>query len=111
MPSPGNIISLDDVNIPFSLEAEQAVLGSILSEPECLSQVMVIVKPEYFYMPAHRSIFIIMQEIDASGGKIDPLIVLDKLKAEKVFDDASGKNYLYQLAQSVPSTENVESYC
>ena len=54
MPSPGNIISLDDVNIPFSLEAEQAVLGSILSEPECLSQVMVIVKPEYFYMPAHR---------------------------------------------------------
>ena len=111
MPSPGNIISLDDVNIPFSLEAEQAVLGSILSEPECLSQVMVIVKPEYFYMPAHRSIFIIMQEIDASGGKIDPLIVLEKLKADKVFDDASGKNYLYQLAQSVPSTENVESYC
>lgn len=111
MPSPGNIISLDDVNIPFSLEAEQAVLGSILSEPECLSQVMVIIKPEYFYMPAHRSIFLIMQEIDAVGGKIDPLIVLERLKTEKVYDDAGGKNYLYQLAQSVPSTENVESYC
>lgn len=111
MPSHGNIISLDDVNIPFSLEAEQAVLGSILSEPECLSQVMVIIKPEYFYMPAHRSIFLIMQEIDAVGGKIDPLIVLERLKTEKVYDDAGGKNYLYQLAQSVPSTENVESYC
>ena len=111
MPSPGNIISLDDVNIPFSLEAEQAVLGSILSEPECLSQVMVIIKPEYFYMPAHRSIFLIMQEIDAVGGKIDPLIVLERLKTEKIYDDAGGKNYLYQLAQSVPSTENVESYC
>lgn len=111
MPSPGNIISLDDVNIPFSLEAEQAVLGSILSEPEYLSQVMVIIKPEYFYMPAHRSIFLIMQEIDAVGGKIDPLIVLERLKTEKVYDDAGGKNYLYQLAQSVPSTENVESYC
>lgn len=111
MPSPGNIISLDDVNIPFSLEAEQAVLGSILSEPECLSQVMVIIKPEYFYMPAHRSIFLVMQEIDAVGGKIDPLIVLERLKTEKIYDDAGGKNYLYQLAQSVPSTENVESYC
>lgn len=111
MPSSGNIISLDDVNIPFSLEAEQAVLGSILSEPECLSQVMVIIKPEYFYMPAHRSIFLVMQEIDAVGGKIDPLIVLERLKTEKIYDDAGGKNYLYQLAQSVPSTENVESYC
>lgn len=56
MPSTGNIISLDDVNIPFSLEAEQAVLGCVLSEPECLSQVTVLIKPEYFYMPAHRSI-------------------------------------------------------
>lgn len=111
MPAPGNIISLDDVNIPFSLEAEQAVLGSILSEPECLSQVLVMIKPEYFYMPAHRSIFLIMQEIDAVGGKIDPLIVLERLKSEKIYDDAGGKNYLYQLAQSVPSTENVESYC
>ena len=86
MPSPGNIISLDDVNIPFSLEAEQAVLGSILSEPECLSQVMVIIKPEYFYMPAHRSIFLVMQEIDAVGGKIDPLIVLERLKTEKIYE-------------------------
>ena len=72
---------------------------------------MVIIKPEYFYMPAHRSIFLVMQEIDAVGGKIDPLIVLERLKTEKIYDDAGGKNYLYQLAQSVPSTENVESYC
>ena len=52
-----------------------------------------------------------MQEIDALGGKVDPLIVLERLKNDKVYDDTTGKNYLYQLAQSVPSTDNVESYC
>ena len=73
--------SLDEVNMPYSLEAEQAVLGSILLEPSCITQVLILVKPEYFYLPQHRAIFTIMQEIDALGGKIDPLIVLEKLKS------------------------------
>ena len=102
--------SLDEVNMPYSLEAEQAVLGSILLEPSCITQVLILVKPEYFYLPQHRAIFTIMQEIDALGGKIDPLIVLDKLKNSKVYDDASGKQYLLTLSQIVPSTENVEAY-
>ncbi len=103
--------SVDEVNMPYSLEAEQAVLGSILLEPACITQVLIIVKPDYFYLPQHRSIFLIMQEIDALGGKIDPLIVLEKLKKDKVYDDAGGKQYLLQLTQMVPSTENVEAYC
>lgn len=102
--------SFDEVNMPYSLEAEQAVLGSILLEPACMTQVNILVKPEYFYLPQHRAIYTIMQEIDALGGKIDPLIVLEKLKSEKVYDDASGKQYLLTLSQIVPSTENVEAY-
>lgn len=102
--------SLDEVNMPYSLEAEQALLGSILLEPSCITQVLILVKPEYFYLPQHRAIFTIMQEIDALGGKIDPLIVLEKLKSSKVYDDASGKQYLLTLSQIVPSTENVEAY-
>ena len=102
--------SLDDVNMPYSLEAEQAVLGSVLIDPSCITQVLILIKPEYFYLPQHRAIFTIMQEIDALGGKIDPLIVLEKLKNEKVYDDANGKQYLLQLSQLVPSTENVEAY-
>ena len=106
-----SLLSLDDVQQPFSLEAEQAVLGCILSVPECISQVLIQLKSEYFYLPQHRAIFNVMQEIDAVGGKVDPLVVLERLKRESVYDDASGKNYLYQLAQAVPSTENVDSYC
>ena len=103
-------VSYEDVNMPYSLEAEQAVLGSILIDPSCITQVLILVKPDYFYLPQHKTIFTIMQEIDALGGKIDPLIVLEKLKNEKVYDDANGKQYLLQLSQLVPSTENVEAY-
>ena len=108
--SAGNYVSADDVNMPYSLEAEQAVLGSVLIDPSCITQVLILVKPEYFYLPQHRAIFTIMQELDALGNRIDPLIVLEKLKNEKVYDEANGKKYLFQLAELVPSTENVEAY-
>ena len=111
MQSDKAILSLDDISMPFSLEAEQAVLGCILIEPSCISQVLIMIKPEYFYLPQHKAIFTVMQEIDTLGGKVDPLIVLERLKNDKVYDDATGKTYLYQLAQAVPSTDNVESYC
>ncbi len=102
--------SLENVNMPYSLEAEQAVLGSILVDPACLSQVAVYLKPESFFRPQHKEIFTQMLAIDNAGGKIDPLVVLDKLVENDVFDSASGKKYLLEMAQSVPSTENVERY-
>ncbi len=105
------VTSYDDVNMPYSLEAEQAVLGSILIDPACITQVLILIRPDYFYLPQHKAIFTILQDIDALGGKIDPLIVLQKLKEEKIYDDAGGKQYLFQLAESVPTTENVEAYC
>lgn len=107
MESLNNFSSAEDV---FSLEAEQAVLGSLLIDPACMPQVQVLLSAEDFYLPQHRSIFTAMATIEAMGGKIDPLIVLDYLVRDKVYDSAAGKNYLFQLAQFVPSTANVESY-
>ena len=94
----------------FSLEAEQAVLGSILIDPACMSQVQVYLNADHFFLPQHRAIFNAMASIEATGGKIDPLIVLNILVGDKVYDTAAGKNYLFQLAEAVPSATNVESY-
>lgn len=110
MPTERTYSSFEDVNLPYSLEAEQAVLGAILMEPSCINQAVIYVKSEYFYLPQHKAIFSIMQNIDAAGGKIDPLIILEALKKDQIYDDAGGKNYLFQLSQVVPSTENIESY-
>lgn len=107
------LTNFDNLNMPYSLEAEQAVLGSILIDPPCINQVQSSecgFKTEFFYMPQHRAIFAAMLNIEGMGGKIDPLLVLDKLKNDNVYDDAAGKTYLFQLAESVPSTANVEAY-
>ncbi|MDR2647664.1 MAG: replicative DNA helicase [Oscillospiraceae bacterium] len=100
----------ETAEMPFSMEAEQAVLGSVLIDPGCMSVAQTQLRPESFYLPQHQSIFGVMVEIDAVGGKIDPLLVLDKLKRDAVYDDAGGRQYLFQLAQAVPSTANVEGY-
>lgn len=102
--------TLDNSALPYSLEAEQAVLGSILIDPACMTQVQVIISSEHFFLPQHKAIFNAMAAIEAVGGKIDPLIVLDSLVKDNVYDTASGKTYLFQLAEIVPSTANVENY-
>lgn len=106
----GATTNYDGMNMPYSLEAEQAVLGSILKDPRCMPTVLVHLKAEHFYVPQHRSIFAAMVLLDVNAQPIDPLVVLEKLKADGVYDDAGGKTYLYQLSQAVPSVQNVETY-
>ncbi len=105
-----SVLSLENLNMPFSLEAEQAVLGSILVDSSCLSQAAVYINPESFYLPQHQSIFAAMLLTDSTGSKIDPLIILEQLVQQGVYDNAAGRNYLFELAQMVPSTSNVEMY-
>ena len=47
----------NSITLPYSLEAEQAVLGAVLTDPECMEDVTNRVKQEYFYLPQHRVIF------------------------------------------------------
>lgn len=102
---------INDGELPFSLEAEQAVLGSILLDPSCLTTVSLVIKTDYFYLPEHREIFKTMLLLDqASGEAVDPLLVLNMLKENEIFSDERGKNYLIQLMKNVPSTTNVEAY-
>ncbi len=108
-----NILSsFDNIdNLPYSLETEQAVLGSILINPECVSVVLSHIKPDYFYLPRHKAIMEAIVVLDTLGSRIDALTVLDKLNSDDSFDMETGKNYLFQLAQIVPSAANVENYC
>ena len=101
------------VSKSYSIEAEQAVLGSILLDPACFPSVSILLRAEYFYLPQHREIYTAMLTIDAAGsGSIDPVLILELLRREKVFsNDEDGKTYLFQLANTVPATANVESYC
>lgn len=110
---PENRISTgyDGLNLPFSPEAEQSVLGAILLDSSCLDRVAEILpRSEYFHQVNHSLIYGAMLEMFTIGQPIDFVTVLEKLKESPSFDEAQGRSYLVQLAQMVPSISNVESY-
>ncbi len=101
-----------DVEMPYSLEAEQTILGAILIDTDVLSIVMEQVKPECFYIDQHRALFSIMAQMFTSGAKADVITVLNEAVAMRIFETAAeGRNYLANLVNLVPSVSNIESYC
>ena len=104
------IYNLDGARLPYSVEAEQSVLGSILVDPTCLNEIAVQIKTDYFYLPQHKSIYTAMSSMYELSQTIDFVSLLEKLKKDGVYDEAGGKAYLTQLAQIVPSPANVLTY-
>lgn len=104
------IYNLDGGRLPYSVEAEQSVLGSVLIDPKCLNDVAVQVKPDYFYIPQHKEIYKAISSMYELSQTIDFVSLLEKLKKDGVYDEAGGKAYLTQLVQTVPSPANVLTY-
>ena len=104
------IYDLDGGRLPYSVEAEQAVLGSVLIDPFCLNEIAVQMKTEYFYIPQHREIYSAMSAMYELSQTIDFVSLLEKLKSDGVYDESGGKEYLTQLVQTVPSAANVLTY-
>ncbi len=103
-------INTAGVNMPFNLEAEQSVLGCVLVEPTTMEEVVAQINADCFYLPQHKAIFSAMMLMYTNSKAIDPVIISDTLTKEGLYDTAGGRDYLLQLAQSVPSTANVEYY-
>ena len=104
------IYNLDGARLPYSVEAEQAVLGSIIIDPACLNEIAVQVKTDYFYIPQHKEIYSALSSMYELSQSIDFISLLEKLKKYGVYDEAGGKAYLTQLVQTVPSSANVLTY-
>ena len=100
-----------NVTLPYNLEAEQSVLGSILIDNKCMADANLYLRADYFYLPQHKAIFSAMDyQFMNNGGAIDPVIIADALTKDGTYDLAGGKEYLMQLANVVPSTANIEKY-
>lgn len=99
------------MNMPFSPEAEQSVLGAILLDSSCMDQVTEILpRPEYFYQVNNALIYEAMLELFTAGQPVDFVTVLERLKENESFDEVTGKVYLMQLAQLVPAISHAETY-
>ncbi len=102
--------SVEGLNLPHSLEAEQSVLGSILIDAESLNQVADVLKAEHFYLPEHQLIYGVMIQKMMQNEVIDYVTVLEALKSEGMFSGEEGKAYLLKLAQMVPSVSSIKRY-
>ncbi len=101
----------ENINLPYSVEAEQSVLGAVLIDPNCINEIAPILKIEYFYLPQHREIYKTLSSMLELGDKaIDFVSLLEQLKSNGVYDEAGGKAYLTQLAKTVPTSANVTTY-
>lgn len=105
-----NFTGLEGIVMPYSLEAEQSVLGAVLLDPSSLMTALDFVKPQHFYLSQHREIFTAMMRMFNVSESIDVVTLLDDLKTNGVYDEAGGKAYLLQLAQMVPTVANVAAY-
>jgi len=95
---------------PHSLEAEQAVLGSIMLRQEAIIDISDLIKAESFYSEKHRMIFLAMLELSSKHEPIDLLSVRSKLEEQGILDQVGGASYLTELVHSVPSSANIEHY-
>ena len=94
---------------PQSLEAEQAVLGSILIDSRCVADVIGILRPEDFYLQQNREIYETIYTMFNFSQTIDPVTVLDKMRELGVHRDNS-RDYVLQLMEITPTAANVERY-
>ncbi|HON03967.1 MAG TPA: replicative DNA helicase [Fervidobacterium sp.] len=97
-------------NIPANIEAEQALIGSILIEPERLDQIVSIVNSSDFYDVKNRYIFSAIEQLHDESLPIDIISVCDKLKAQGTLDKVGGELYVAQLADGVPTSAHAEMY-
>ncbi len=95
---------------PYSAEAEQAVLGSLLIDPACIAEAIEIVAADDFYLPENKKIFETITSMYTLGQKMDPVILLDELKNREIYDEAGGRAYLYKLIEITPTAANVKAY-
>ena len=106
-------LSLDamGINLPYSTEAEQAVLGACLVDSAVIGDVLAALKPEYFYNRQNAEIFREMQILSSLGKPVDFVTVLNAVSATDAFPSADdAKVYLYSISQTVPAVSNVMTY-
>jgi replicative DNA helicase len=93
---------------PQALEAEMAVLGSMMLENDCIGKVVEILDRDAFYRTAHQKIFAAACMLYEKNDPVDLITLSEELKRRKELDDIGGTLSLTELSESVPSAANVE---
>ncbi len=96
--------------LPFSMPAEQSLLGSVLIDPASLNEVADLIRADDFYLSEHKQIYLAMHELFLTNSEIDVVTLIDMLVVKGIYDKSGGEDYIRTLTEAVPDALNVKDY-
>ncbi|MCH5200622.1 MAG: replicative DNA helicase [Oscillospiraceae bacterium] len=104
-------LELSELNLPFNLDAEQAVLGSMLVNPDTVHDVVAKLSAAHFKVQLHSDLFSVISGMSISGEDIDIVTVMETAVRKGIFESSDeAKAYLLKLADAAISPSSIESY-
>lgn len=107
-------IKLTDNNIdqkqPSNIEAEQALLGSILVNNDIIDEISTIINPTSFYDPAHTKIYEVIEALNNKGMIANPITLKNYFEKDNMLDEVGGTEYLVKLTRFSGSTKQAIDY-
>ena len=95
---------------PVNNEAEQAVLGGLLLNPNSWDDVSFLITEEDFYKPSHKKIFGVLRDLAMKSEPIDPITVSNALAIRHELEAIGGQAYLAEMMNTFPVAGNIEHY-
>ena len=96
--------------LPFSLIAEQSLLGSILIDPAAINEIADIIKADDFYITEHKQIYLAATELFLTNREIDVVTLIDALVRKGIYSKSGGEDYIRTLSEVVPTALNIKDY-
>ena len=107
-------IKLTDNNIdqkqPSNIDAEQALLGSILVNNDIIDEISTIINPTSFYDPAHTKIYEVIEALNNKGMIANPITLKNYFEKDNMLDEVGGTEYLVKLTRFSGSTKQAIDY-
>ncbi|MBU3190078.1 replicative DNA helicase [Clostridium bowmanii] len=97
-------------SLPYNLEAEQSVIGSMLIDKTAISRVVEVLKGDDFYRDSHKVIFNAIFDLYQKDTPIDMITLLEHLRSSEKLEASGGITYITEISNSIPSTANLSSY-
>lgn len=110
MAETNNPIDIMGRELPYSREAEQAVIGSALTDSQSVSAALEIIKADDFYLHQNREIFAVITELFNENSPIDFITVSNRLNQRNSLEAVGGMAYLRTMAMEVPTTRHTNYY-
>ena len=104
-------LEIIESNLPFNVDAEQIVLGSVIVEPELLTKISDVLTPDHFHIKMHSGIYGVIQKLFVGGENINIVTVTEHCVRQGVFESQdAARTYLFKLSEMSVEKASIESY-